>query len=98
MAVVVQLKAPQAYFRLSFSDYVDVVQVEVLVLTTVGFVLLNLSTPMVQLIYNVPPILAAGFITILPIFNTFGRVLLPSASDYIGRFHLFNIVFFVVGS
>ena len=65
---------------------------------TAGIGVLSQASPMIQEIFNgrVTPVMAAGFVGLLSLFNMIGRFFWASTSDYIGRRNTY-FVFFALG-
>jgi len=60
---------------------------------TAGIGILAQASPMCQDMFGVSPVVAGGFVGLLSIFNTVGRFLWSSASDFTGRKAIYCIYF-----
>jgi MFS family permease len=63
---------------------------------TAGIGILAQASPMSQDMFGISPVVAGGFVGLLSIFNTIGRFLWSSASDYTGRKAIY-CVYFLLG-
>ena len=63
---------------------------------TAGIGILAQASPMCQDMFGVSPVVAGGFVGLLSIFNTIGRFVWSSASDYTGRKAIY-VVYFLLG-
>jgi MFS family permease len=63
---------------------------------TAGIGILAQASPMCQDMFGVTPLVAGGFVGLLSIFNTAGRFLWSSASDFTGRKAIY-CVYFLLG-
>ena len=63
---------------------------------TAGIGILAQASPMSQDMFGISPLVAGGFVGLLSIFNTIGRFLWSSASDYTGRKAIY-CVYFLLG-
>jgi MFS family permease len=64
---------------------------------TAGIGVLGQASLMIQEMFAVTPIAAAGFVGLLSIFNMAGRIFWASTSDYIGR-KMTYVIFFALGA
>jgi OFA family oxalate/formate antiporter-like MFS transporter len=58
-----------------------------------GIMIISQASPMAQQLGGMTPIAAAGVVGVIAIFNGLGRVVWAAISDYIGRVHVFTILF-----
>ena len=63
---------------------------------TAGIGILAQASPMCQDMFGVSPVVAGGFVGLLSIFNTGGRFVWSSASDFTGRKAIY-VVYFLLG-
>ena len=59
---------------------------------TAGIGVLSQASPMIQHMFSVEAVAAAGFVGLLSMFNMAGRVIWSPASDYIGRKNTYFII------
>ena len=59
---------------------------------TAGIGVLSQASPMIQHMFSVETVVAAGFVGLLSFFNMAGRVVWSPASDYIGRKNTYYII------